>query len=68
MGDVTINAATADVGEVECSAGVGDASIRADGKNHRGEGFVGHTATYEGSGPHEISVEVGVGDARVRLE
>ncbi len=68
VGDVTVSAPLAGAGRVECSAGVGDASIRAGGDVVAGDGFVGHASEYTGSGEHEITIEVGVGDARVRLQ
>jgi hypothetical protein len=68
VGNVVVTAPLAGAGRVECSAGVGDASIRAGGDVVTGDGFVGHECDYAGRGEHEITVEVGVGDARVRLE
>lgn len=68
VGDVTVTGASAGYGDVECSSGVGDARIRVDGREHEGDGFVGHTAEYRGDGPHSIHLEVGVGDSRVRLD
>jgi hypothetical protein len=68
VGDVTVTAPADSYGDVECSAGVGDARIRIRGERISSEGFVGHSAEWTGNGPHEVTVEVGVGDVRVTLD
>lgn len=67
VGDVTVVVPALDVGDAECSTGVGDASIRVDGKRISGDGFVSHSARFSGEGPSDIIVDVGVGEAVIKL-
>jgi len=68
VGDAVVTAVAASYGPVKASGGVGDARIKAAGDRVEGEGFVGHSASWVGSGRHRIQVEVGVGDAHVTLD
>jgi hypothetical protein len=68
VGDVLVRAPSAAYGAVEATGGVGSASIDAGDESTSGKGFVGETSSWRGDGPHEIELEVGVGDARVVLE
>lgn len=68
VGDVTVSSSAAEYSSAKCSAGVGNAYLRAQGKRSSSEGFVGHSASWEGDGPHTIDIQVGVGDARIILE
>jgi hypothetical protein len=68
VGDAVVKAVAASYGPVEASGGVGDARIKAAGDQVEGEGFVGHSASWVGSGRHRIQIEIGIGDARVTLE
>lgn len=68
VGDAVVKAIAGSYGPVEASGGVGDARITTAGDRIVGEGFVGHSASWVGSGSHRIQIEVGVGDARVTLE
>ena len=68
VGEAVVTAVAASYGPVKASGGVGDARIVASGDRIEGEGFVGHSTSWVGSGRHRIEIEVGVGDARVTLE
>jgi len=68
VGDVMVKGRAAEYGRVECSTGVGDASIRVRGASVSSDGFVGHSADWSGDGRHEIQIDLGVGDAKVRLD
>jgi hypothetical protein len=68
VGDAVVNALAASYGPVKASGGVGDARIKAAGDRVEGEGFVGHSASWVGSGRYRIQIEVGVGSANVNLE
>jgi len=68
VGDASVKAPAASYGPVDASGGVGDARIKVASEHVAGGGFVGHSASWVGSGSHRIQVEVGVGDAHVTLE
>jgi hypothetical protein len=68
VGDMTVKAPAEGYGRVECSGGVGEARVTVNGRTVEGDGFVGHTATWQGEGPAKLTVDVGVGDARVTLD
>jgi hypothetical protein len=55
-------------GSAEGSGGVGHARLSVDGEQISGEGFVSHSAVWEGTGLARIEVEVGVGDAVINLK
>jgi len=54
-------------GSAEGSGGVGHARLSVGGEQISGEGFVSHSAVWEGTGKGRIEVEVGVGDAVINL-
>ncbi len=67
VGAVRVEMAADDVASINATAGVGDASIegfrnRADNEQR----FISADAYYVGAGEHDIHVDVGVGDVRVR--
>jgi len=68
VGNVTIRAPAAAYQTVEASSGVGDVRIVADGHKIIGEGFIAHSADWEGAGDAIIEAESGVGDLRIILE
>lgn len=68
VGDVTIRGPSSAYGSVETAAGVGDVLIIADGHKITGEGFIAHSAEWQGSGDATIEAEAGVGEIRVVLE
>jgi hypothetical protein len=68
VGDATVRAPADRYGSVDASGGVGGADVIVRDKKITGEGFVGQSSTWHGDGPHSISLEVGVGDARIRLD
>jgi len=76
-GDVTIDLGVGDVevsgpadafASAEVSGGVGGAEITVRGVEIADTGFVGHRASWTGDGEFFIEVEVGVGDASIKLE
>lgn len=68
VGDATVQGPANAYGDVEASGGVGSSDLVVRDQRVSGEGFVGQSSSWRGDGPHAISVEVGVGDARVRLD
>jgi hypothetical protein len=67
VGDATVRAPAALYRVAEASAGVGNARLTAEGERVEGSGFVGHSASWKGSGKFDLEVEVGVGDAQITL-
>ncbi len=68
VGDATITAPADQYGSAVCSAGVGDARLKVQGKRIASDGFVGHEARWSGDGEFKVRVELGVGEGRVTLE
>ena len=68
VGDITVRGPSAAYRSVEVAAGVGDVRIIADGHKIIGEGFIAHSAEWQGAGDSSIEAEAGVGDIRVVLE
>jgi hypothetical protein len=68
VGDAHVTAPARTTGSVDCSSGVGSASLRVRGRRVRGEGFVGNSVEWSGDGSSTIEVEVGVGDSKVSLK
>lgn len=67
VGDAEIEGMADTFGAVEASGGVGEADIVVRGQKISRGGFVGHEASWTGDGDARIAVEVGVGEAVVRL-
>lgn len=68
VGDATVRGPAAAYASADCSGGVGDAVIQAGGHNADSDGFVGHSARWDGAGRCRLEIEIGVGDARVFLD
>lgn len=68
VGDATVRGPARHFGSIESSAGVGSTDVVVQDQRVSGEGFVGQSSSWQGEGPHRISVEVGVGDSRVVLD
>jgi len=68
VGDVTVRGPAAAYRSAEAASGVGDVQIIADGHKIIGEGFIAHSAEWQGAGDAAIEAEAGVGDIRIILE
>jgi hypothetical protein len=68
VGTAVVEAPSDPYGSVECAGGVGDARLTVDGEEIDGRGFVGDSASWQGSGAYSLEVAVGVGDAIVELD
>lgn len=68
VGTAVVRAPAAAYASAEGAAGVGDARLTVQGKTIESAGFVSHAATWEGNGTSHIEVEVGVGDAVIKLD
>lgn len=68
VGNIVARAPVGEFGTVEASSGVGSATIEVDGARITGQGFVGHSAEWEGDGRYDIEAATGVGDVRIVLE
>lgn len=68
VGDITVRGPAAAFRSVEAAAGVGDVRIIAEGNKIIGEGFIAHSAEWQGRGDTNLEAETGVGDIRIILE
>lgn len=68
VGTAVVRSDAAAFASAEGAAGVGDARLTVRGEKISSGGFVGHSANWEGDGASHIEVEVGVGDAVIRLD
>lgn len=69
VGDIHVYAAARDYRAIRGDVGVGDATIHAKTGRIEGQGFIGHSASWEeGTGPSEASAHVGVGSVNVVLD
>jgi hypothetical protein len=68
VGEITVRAPADAYGHVECAAGVGDARLIVRGDKIGGGGFIGDEVKWNGNGDATIEIEVGVGDATIRLD
>ena len=69
VGDADISTPSRTVRSVEVATGVGDAVVVADGSRVRRRAFISCTADWdEGRGKSTVSLNVGVGDATVRVD
>jgi hypothetical protein len=68
VGDATVRGPADSYGAVQASGGVGGADVIVRDQRITGEGFVGQASSWHGDGPHSINLEVGVGDAKIRLD
>ncbi len=67
VGDVTVTAPAAAYGPVECSTGVGEATINVNAEAHEGKGMISKELTWRGPGERSINLETGVGSIIVTL-
>lgn len=67
VGDVTINSMAEAVSTVAIDVGVGDAHVSGASNISSTRAMVSEEITAEGNGEYRIRVDVGVGDAKVRL-
>lgn len=69
VGEIEVIAASDNFDYIDASVGVGDAILRGFGSGTDNErSFVSADAHFEGRGDYKIKVELGVGDALVRLD
>jgi len=69
VGDADIRTASRAVRSVEVATGVGDASVIAEGHRVRRRAFISSAASWdEGRGQSRVNLNVGVGDATVRVD
>ena len=68
VGTAVVRAPAAAYADAVAAGGVGGARITVEGKDIEGGGFVGHSASWSGSGTYRIEVSVGVGDAVITLD
>jgi len=67
VGDASLRAPADAYASAEASGGVGDARLSVRGERISGSGFVGKSARWTGDGDFHIEMEVGVGDAHIKL-
>lgn len=69
VGEIEVITATDNFDYIDASVGVGDAILRGFGSGTENErSFVSADAHFEGRGEYHIEVELGVGEAMVRLD
>lgn len=68
VGDASLRAPGDAYASAEASGGVGDARLSVRGELINGSGFVGKSARWTGDGSFHIEMEVGVGDAHIKLD
>jgi hypothetical protein len=69
VGDVDVAVRESDVRSVHMAVGIGDATLDHGGRHQRISGFIGKNVRWnEGPGNSRVNVEVGVGDATVRMD
>lgn len=68
VGDIDLTLPASAVGDIDLSAGVGDARLRGAETEHQDRTFVSQSVSGRGAGNHDLDVEVGVGDIDVRLD
>lgn len=69
VGDASIHTPRQSVRAVSVEAGVGDAEIRNAGSRSSSRGFIGRSVSWDdGPGRSRVSLHVGVGDAKVRID
>lgn len=68
VGEVSIYSMAQSYGSVKAESGVGAASVRSDvGKVDKNRAMVSEEVSWVGKGKYAITVEVGVGDASIKL-
>jgi hypothetical protein len=69
VGEIEVVAATDNFDHINASVGVGDATLRGFGPDTGNKhSFVRADAHFEGRGDYQIEVELGVGEALIRLD
>lgn len=68
VGEATVIAPAAGIGDVRLSVGVGEATLDGGGVTEDRRRVVSQTIRGAGEGDKPVSVKVGVGEARVRLQ
>jgi len=68
VGTAVVHAPASAYASAEGAGGVGDARLTVHGERIASGGFVGHSASWTGSGSYHIEVSVGVGDAVITLD
>jgi hypothetical protein len=69
VGEATLRLDEVSFGSADVEVGVGDASLRSKAGVRHSSGFISRTVRWnDGEGPSHVSLHVGVGDARVRME
>ncbi|WP_062270780.1 hypothetical protein [Endozoicomonas arenosclerae] len=69
VGSIKVSATQLNYSDVKAESGIGNTRISADtGKSFSERHLVGGTSFWEGSGQHSMSIDVGVGDASVKLK
>ena len=67
VGEVTVEGEHAAFGRIHADCGVGDVELRTPEGRQRGEGFIGHELRANGPGKASIDIDIGVGEATIRL-
>ena len=69
VGEATLRLDEISFGSADVEVGVGDASLRSKAGMRHSSGFISRSVRWSsGDGPSHVSLHVGVGDARVRME
>jgi hypothetical protein len=68
VGTAAVRAPAEPFAIVRGESGVGDATIMVGGERIAGDGFLGKSASWNGSGSESIEVSVGVGDVVITLD
>ncbi len=68
VGTAVVHAPASAYASAEGAGGVGNARLTVQGERISSSGFVGHSASWTGSGNYHIEVSVGVGDAVITLD
>jgi hypothetical protein len=67
VGEVEIEGEHGAYGRIHADCGVGDVELRTPEGRQRGDGFIGHKLSTSGPGKATIEVDIGVGEATIRL-
>jgi hypothetical protein len=68
VGEGKVRLAESSYREAEISVGIGEATIRAPGRNIQSSGFLGHESHWSGSAGARVKLRVGVGEGDIRLD
>jgi len=67
VGEVTFEGEQGAFGRIHADCGVGDVELRTPEGRQRGDGFIGHELRTSGPGKAAIDIDIGVGEASIRL-